>query len=67
MGVWEAMVARLGLRKNDIIVFELEIDCFAMTLIRATTFSQLIMKCKRDGLTVAKTNNVENRWLNGTW
>jgi hypothetical protein len=33
MRVWEAMVVRLGLRKNDIIVFELEIDCFAMTLI----------------------------------
>jgi hypothetical protein len=30
------MVTRLGLRKDDIIVFELDINCFHFTLIRAT-------------------------------
>jgi hypothetical protein len=45
---------------NDIIVFELEIDSFAMWLIRATTSSPPLMKCKRHGLTVSKMNNDDN-------
>jgi hypothetical protein len=54
------MVTRIGLRKDDIIDFELDIDCFAFTLIRANTSSQPIMKCKRHYLTVVKMNNADN-------
>jgi hypothetical protein len=57
---WEDMVKRLGPRKDDIIVFELDINCFDFTLIRATTSIQPLMKCKGHGLTVAKTNAASN-------
>jgi hypothetical protein len=48
------MVQKLTLRKDDVLVFELDVNCFHFTLIRATSFVQLVMKCKRHGLTVAK-------------
>jgi hypothetical protein len=54
------MVTRLGLRKDDIIVFDLDINFFDFTLIRATTFIQPLMKCKPHGLMVAKTNAADN-------
>jgi hypothetical protein len=57
---WEAMVRRLGLEKDDIIVFELDINCFNFTLIRAHPYIQPHMKCKRHGMTVAKGS-----WLAG--
>jgi hypothetical protein len=59
------MVTRLGLWKDDIIDFELDIDCFAFTLIRANTSSQTIMKCKHHYFTVAKMNNTDKSWLPG--
>jgi hypothetical protein len=30
---WEAMVKRLTLRKDDVLVFELDVNCFQFTLI----------------------------------
>jgi hypothetical protein len=51
---WEAMVKKLTLRKDDVLVFELDVNCFQFTLIRATSSIQPMMKCKRHGLTVAK-------------
>jgi hypothetical protein len=51
---WEAMVKRLTLRKDDVLIFELDMNCFQFTLIRATSSVQLVMKCKRHGLTAAK-------------
>jgi hypothetical protein len=60
MGGWEDMAMRLGLRKNDIIGFELDVNCFNFTLIRATSSIQPLMKCKCHGLTVAKTNAADN-------
>jgi hypothetical protein len=51
---WEAMVQRLTLRKDDVFIFELDVNCFQFTLIRATSSVQPVMKCKRHGLTVAK-------------
>jgi hypothetical protein len=48
------MVQKLTLRKDDVLVFELNINCFHFTLIRATTSVQPVMKCKRHGLTVTK-------------
>jgi hypothetical protein len=50
----EAMVHRLTLRKDDVLVFELDVNCFHFTLIRATSSIQPVMKCKHHGLTVAK-------------
>jgi hypothetical protein len=51
---WEAMVKKLTMRKDDVLVFELDVNCFQFTLIRATSSIQPVMKCKRHGLTVAK-------------
>jgi hypothetical protein len=51
---WEDMVRRLTLRKDDALVFEVDVNCFQFTLIRATSSIQSVMKCKRHGLTVAK-------------
>jgi hypothetical protein len=51
---WEAMVQKLTLRKDDILVFELDVNCFHFTLIRATSSVQPVMKCKRHVCTVAK-------------
>jgi hypothetical protein len=51
---WEAMVQKLTLRKDAILVFELDINCFHFTLIRATSSVQPVMKCKRHVLMVAK-------------
>jgi hypothetical protein len=34
---WEAMVQRLTLQKDDVLVFELDVNCFQFTLIRATS------------------------------
>jgi hypothetical protein len=51
---WEAMVNKLKLRQDDVLVFELDINFFHFTLIRATTSIQPVMKCKRHGMTVAK-------------
>jgi hypothetical protein len=51
---WEAMVKKLRLRKDGILVFELDINCFYFMLIRATSSIQPVMKCKRHGMTVAK-------------
>jgi hypothetical protein len=51
---WEAMVQKLTLRQDDVLVFKLDINCFHFTLIRATTSIQPVMKCKRHGMTVAK-------------
>jgi hypothetical protein len=39
---------------GNIIVFELDINCFHCTLIRAHSSTHPHMKCKRHGLTVAK-------------
>jgi hypothetical protein len=46
---WEAMVKRLGLRKDDILVFDLDINYFLFT-----SSIQPVMKCKRHGIMVAK-------------
>jgi hypothetical protein len=35
---WEDMVKRLTLRKDDVLIFEVDVNCFQFTLIRATTF-----------------------------
>jgi hypothetical protein len=51
---WEAMVKRLTLRNDDVLVFKLDVNCFQFALIRATSSIQPVMKCKRHGLTVAK-------------
>jgi hypothetical protein len=51
---WEAMVKRLTLQKDDVLIFELDMNCFQFTLIRATSSIQPVMKCKHHGLTVAK-------------
>jgi hypothetical protein len=51
---WEAMVKKLTLRQDDILVFELNVNCFHFTLIRATCSIQPVMKSKRHGMTVAK-------------
>jgi hypothetical protein len=51
---WEIMVKKLTLRKDDVLVFELDVNCFQFTLIRATSSVQPVMKCKLHGLTVAK-------------
>jgi hypothetical protein len=45
---------RLRLEKDNIIVFELDIDYFHFTLLRAHSSTQSHMKCKHHGLTVAK-------------
>jgi hypothetical protein len=50
MRCWEAMVKRLTLRKDDVLVFEVDVNCFQFTLIRATSSVQPVMKCKRHGL-----------------
>jgi hypothetical protein len=34
---WEAMVQKLTLRKDDVLIFELDVNCFQFTLIRATS------------------------------
>jgi hypothetical protein len=51
---WEAMANKLKLRHDDVLVFELDINCLHFTLIRATSSIQPVMKCKRHGMTVAK-------------
>jgi hypothetical protein len=51
---WEAMVNKLGLWKDDVLVFELDINWFDFTLIRATSSIEPVMKCKRHGVTVVK-------------
>jgi hypothetical protein len=51
---WEDMVKRLTLRKDDVLVFEVDVNYFQFTLIRATSSVQPVMKCKRHGLKVAK-------------
>jgi hypothetical protein len=48
------MVNKLKLWKDDILVFELDVNCFRFTLIRATSSIHPVMKCKRHGMTVAK-------------
>jgi hypothetical protein len=48
------MVQRLRMEKDDIIVFELDINCLHFTLLRAYSSTQLHMKCKCHGMTVAK-------------
>jgi hypothetical protein len=50
----EAMVKKLTLRQDDVLVFELDVNCFHFTLIRATSSIQPVMKCERHGMTVAK-------------
>jgi hypothetical protein len=37
---WEAMVKKLILRQDDVLVFELDVNCFHFTLIRATSSIQ---------------------------
>jgi hypothetical protein len=57
------MVRRLTLRKDDVLVFEVDVNYFQFTLIRATSSVQPVMKCKRHGMTVAKWSvpgNVKN-------
>jgi hypothetical protein len=51
---WEVMVTRFRLGKDDILVFELDINYFHFTLIRATFSIQPLIKCKRHGMTVTK-------------
>jgi hypothetical protein len=51
---YEAMVQTLRLEKDNIIVFELDINFIHFTLLRAHSSTQLHMKCKRHGLMVAK-------------
>jgi hypothetical protein len=51
---WEAMVQKLTLRKDDVLVFKIDVNYFHFTLIQATSSVQPVMKCKRHGLTVAK-------------
>jgi hypothetical protein len=51
---WEAMVNKLKLRQDDVLVFELDINCFHVTLIRATSSIQPVIKCKRHGMMVTK-------------
>jgi hypothetical protein len=51
---WEAMVQKLTLRKDDVLVFKLDVNSFQFTLIRATSSVKPVMKCKRHGLTVVK-------------
>jgi hypothetical protein len=51
---WEAMLNKLKMRQDDVLVFELNINFFHFTLIRATTSIQPVMKCKRHGMTVVK-------------
>jgi hypothetical protein len=51
---WETMVQRLGMEKDDIIIFELDVNCLHNTLIRAHSSTQSHMECKRHGMTVAK-------------
>jgi hypothetical protein len=40
---WENMVNKLTLRKDDILVFEVDVNCLQFTLIRATTSVQPVM------------------------
>jgi hypothetical protein len=51
---WEAMVKKLTLQQDDVLVFELDVNCFHFTLIRATSSIQPVMKSKRHGMMVAK-------------
>jgi hypothetical protein len=51
---WEAMVKKLTLRQDDVLVFALDVKCFHFTLIQATSFIQSVMKCKRHGMMVVK-------------
>jgi hypothetical protein len=48
------MVQRPRLEEDDIIIFELDINCLHFTLIRAHSSTQPYMKCKRHGMMVAK-------------
>jgi hypothetical protein len=51
---WEDLVKRLTLWKDDVLVFEVDVNCFQFTLIRATSSILPVMKCKHHGLMVAK-------------
>jgi hypothetical protein len=48
------MVKKFTLRKDDVLIFDLDVNCFQFTLIGATSSVQPVMKCKRHGLAVAK-------------
>jgi hypothetical protein len=48
------MVKKPTLRQDDVLVFELNVNCFHVILIRATSSIQPVMKYKCHGMTVAK-------------
>jgi hypothetical protein len=48
------MVKKLTLRQDDVLVFELDVNYFHFTLIRATSSIQPVIKCKRHDMTMSK-------------